>query len=77
MISLGSYNYLFSASASSLSYKLRSLSLRAIVRQDSKSDWYQNIITLITTFSVEYFDRDEHSVRAVVLIEMYMRELTV
>jgi len=31
-------NYLFSKSASSLSRKLRSLSLRAILRQDSKSD---------------------------------------
>jgi ATP-binding cassette subfamily B (MDR/TAP) protein 1 len=34
MISIGSQNYLFSASASSLSYKLRSLCLRAILRQD-------------------------------------------
>lgn len=33
-ISIGSQNYLFSASASSLSYKLRSLCLRAILRQD-------------------------------------------
>jgi hypothetical protein len=36
--SIGMQNYLFSASASSLSRKLRSLSLRAILRQDSKSD---------------------------------------
>jgi len=34
MISIGSQNYLFSSSASSLSYKLRSLCLRAILRQD-------------------------------------------
>ena len=37
-LSIGLQNYLFSASASSLSRKLRSLSLRAILRQDSKSD---------------------------------------
>lgn len=77
MISIGSQNYLFSASASSLSYKLRSLCLRAILRQDSKS--VSNIIThtLISTSSVEYFDRDENNVRAIVLTEMYMRGLTV
>lgn len=77
MISIGSQNYLFSSSASSLSYKLRSLCLRAILRQDSKS--ISNIIThtLISTSSVEYFDRDENNVRAVVLTEMHMRELTV
>ncbi|KAI9507265.1 P-loop containing nucleoside triphosphate hydrolase protein [Russula earlei] len=34
MLSIGSQNYLFSASAASLSRKLRSLSLRAILRQD-------------------------------------------
>ncbi|KAH9985634.1 P-loop containing nucleoside triphosphate hydrolase protein [Russula compacta] len=34
MISIGSQNYLFAASAASLSCKLRSLSLRAILRQD-------------------------------------------
>jgi ATP-binding cassette subfamily B (MDR/TAP) protein 1 len=77
MISIGSQNYLFSASAASLCYKLRSLCLRAILRQDSKS--VSNIIThtLISTSSVEFFDRDENGVRAVVLREMYMRELTV
>jgi len=37
MMSIGLQNYLFSSSATSLSYKLRSLSLRAILRQDSKS----------------------------------------
>jgi len=37
-LSIGFQNYLFSTSASSLSRKLRSLSLRAILRQDSKSD---------------------------------------
>jgi ATP-binding cassette subfamily B (MDR/TAP) protein 1 len=36
MISIGCQNFLFSASAASLSMKLRSLSLRAILRQDSK-----------------------------------------
>lgn len=70
MISIGFQNYLFAASASSLSYKLRSLCLRAILRQDSKS--VSNIIThtLISTSSVEYFDRDENSVRAVALTEI-------
>ncbi|KAI0284634.1 P-loop containing nucleoside triphosphate hydrolase protein [Russula aff. rugulosa BPL654] len=34
MLSIGLENYLFSASAASLSYKLRSLCLRAILRQD-------------------------------------------
>jgi hypothetical protein len=77
MVSIGSQNYLFSASAASLSSKLRSLCLRAILRQDSKS--VSNIIThsLISTSSVEYFDRDENNVRAVALTKMYMRELTV
>jgi hypothetical protein len=37
MLSIGFQNYLFSRSASSLSRKLRSLSLRALLRQDSKS----------------------------------------
>ena len=43
MISIGVQNYLFSASAASLAYKLRSLCLRAILRQDSKS--VSNMIT--------------------------------
>jgi hypothetical protein len=36
-LSIGLQNYLFSASASSLSRKLRMLSWRGILRQDSKS----------------------------------------
>jgi len=36
--SIGLQNHLFTTSASSLSRKLRSLSLRATLRQDSKSD---------------------------------------
>jgi hypothetical protein len=39
-LSIGTGSYLYSASASSLSRKLRSLSLRAILRQDSKSVSY-------------------------------------
>lgn len=35
MISIGSQNYLFASAASSLTSKLRSLSFRAILRQDS------------------------------------------
>ena len=35
MISIGTQNYLFAASAASLTSKLRSLSFRAILRQDS------------------------------------------
>jgi ATP-binding cassette subfamily B (MDR/TAP) protein 1 len=37
MLSIGFQNYLFSSSASSLTSKLRSLSLRALLRQDSKT----------------------------------------
>ena len=37
MLSLGFQNYLFASSASSLTSKLRSLNLRAMLRQDSKS----------------------------------------
>jgi hypothetical protein len=36
MCTIGFQNYLFSASAASLTHKLRSLSFRAILRQDSK-----------------------------------------
>jgi hypothetical protein len=75
MVCIGFQNYLFSSSAASLSCKLRSLSLRAILRQDSKlvSDYH---ITLPSChdFSVEYFDQEEHSVRTVVITEMYTRE---
>ena len=72
MICIGSQNYLFSASAASLSRKLRSLSLRAILRQDSKSvSICFSPLSSYYTFSVEYFDRDEHSVRAAVFTELY------
>jgi hypothetical protein len=77
MISIGSQNYLFSASAASLSSKLRSLSLRALLRQDSKSvSEYHSTLPSHQNFSVEYFDRDENSVRAV-FTEIHMLELTV
>jgi hypothetical protein len=69
-LSIGSGSYLYSASASSLSRKLRSLSLRAILRQDSKSVSYlRDAMPLLTTFTVEYFDRDENNVRTMILTE--------
>jgi hypothetical protein len=39
-LSISMSNYSYSASASALSWKLRSLSLRAVLRQDSKSISY-------------------------------------
>ena len=68
-LSLGTANYLFSRSASSLSRKLRSLSLRAILRQDSKFVSYVRDAMPLTTFVVESFDRDENSVRTVTFTE--------
>lgn len=65
MISIGSQSYLFASSAASLSRKLRSLSLRAILRQDSKSIW-NAMMHCPHNFVVEYFDRDDHSVRTLV-----------
>ena len=72
MMCIGFQNYLFSSSAASLSRKLRSLSLRAILRQDSKLVFIcYSLPSSYHTFSVEYFDRDEHSVRAVIFTELY------
>jgi hypothetical protein len=72
---MGTGNYLYSASASSLSSKLRSLSLRAILRQDSKSVSYFPDIMPLRLLIVEYFDRDENSVSIVILTERIRRNL--
>ena len=46
-LTMGIGNYSYSKSASSLSRKLRSLSLRAILRQDSKSvSYFRDAMTL-------------------------------
>ena len=72
MICIGCQYFLFSSAAASLSRKLRSLSLRAILRQDSKSvSEYRNTLFSHHNLSVEYFDRDEHSVRAVVFANVF------
>jgi hypothetical protein len=65
MISIGSQNFLFASAASSLTSKLRSLSFRAILRQDSTllRDFCVRRAQLFLSFSVEYFDREENSVR--------------
>jgi hypothetical protein len=77
MISIGCQNFLFSSAAASLSSKLRSLSLRAILRQDSKLvSERRNTLSSHHNLPVEYFDRDEHSVRAV-FTKMYLSGLTV
>jgi hypothetical protein len=51
MLSIGLQNYLFSSSASSLSRKLRSLSLRAVLRQDSKSSFRMPLCTVLIIVS--------------------------
>jgi hypothetical protein len=63
MISIGSQNYLFASAAASLTSKLRSLSFRAILRQDSMLLPGFYVVSCSISFSVEYFDRDENSVR--------------
>ena len=63
MLSIGIQNYLFASSAASLTSKLRSLSFRAILRQDSTLLTGSVLTRVHIFFSVEYFDREENSVR--------------
>jgi hypothetical protein len=66
---MGTANCLYSASASSLSRKLRLLSLRAILRQDSKPVSYFRDAMPLLLFAVEYFDLEKNSVRTVTFVE--------
>ena len=66
-ILMGSQVYLFSGAASRLTSKLRSLSFKAILRQDSKPTLLLWKRSLPDALLVEYFDRDEHSVSSPVL----------
>jgi hypothetical protein len=62
--SLGSQNFLFASSAASLTSKLRSLSIRAIFRQDSEFAREPHTVDCPNEFfSVEYFDKEENNVR--------------
>jgi ATP-binding cassette, subfamily B (MDR/TAP), member 1 len=62
-ISVGLQNYLYASSAAILTAKLRTLSFKAILRQDSK---YKVLLLLVTSslifHVVEFFDKDENSV---------------
>ena len=66
MLSMGFQNYMFSTAAARLTAKLRSLSFRAILRQDSKSFLHIRVgaVSLITHI-VEFFDKDENGVRLI------------
>ena len=71
VFTIGSQNYFFVASAASLTKKLRSLSFRAVLRQDSEFFLYTvslvSVLSQVLFASVEYFDRDENSVRLAIL----------
>jgi hypothetical protein len=60
-MSIGMQNYLFTIAAANLTSKLRSLSFKAILRQDSElsillpSD-------MLSTCVVEFFDKEENNV---------------
>ena len=71
VVTIGSQNYFFAASAASLTKKLRSLSFRAVLRQDSElflcTVPLVSVLSRVLFASVEYFDRDENSVRLTIL----------
>ena len=69
-VTMGSQVYLFSGAAARLTAKLRSLSFKAILRQDSKPILSLCKCSLTAAPSVEYFDRDEHSVSSLVLPDL-------
>jgi ATP-binding cassette subfamily B (MDR/TAP) protein 1 len=58
---IGFQNFLFSSSAATLTKKLRSLSFRAILRQDSAFCPPLAVCGPSNNFLVEFFDRDENS----------------
>lgn len=66
MMTIGIQNYMFASTAATLTAKLRSLSFKAILRQDSKSSMYvtrffRTLIYLPFWFLVEFFDQESNS----------------
>lgn len=64
MFSIGVQNYIFASTAATLTAKLRSLSFRAILRQDGefcKALFIFSPDQLMTHFPVEFFDREENA----------------
>lgn len=57
-------NYLFANAAATLTYKLRTLSFRAILRQDGEKplEMFRRDTANIILFSVEFFDKEGNSV---------------
>jgi len=64
-MTIGVQNYTFGAAAANLTHKLRSLSFKAVLRQDSKWSFLGGGRAMsddVFLFSVEFFDKDENSV---------------
>lgn len=59
---MGFQIYFFTSSAAILTSKMRSLSFKAILRQDSESLLFTVLLDYIPLSIVEYFDKDENSV---------------
>ena len=62
-LTMGIQVYLFSKAAARLTAKLRSLSFKAILRQDSKPMLSDANVPLLMYLLVEFFDKEENSVR--------------
>lgn len=62
LFTIGLQSYMLASAAANLAAKLRSLSFRAILRQDSKSRLTDMLIYLYS-FVVAFFDQDDKSVR--------------
>ena len=63
---IGIQNYMVAAAAATLTAKIRSLSFRAILRQDSESHHFRHCVlsvclTPVGNPPVEFFDKDENS----------------
>lgn len=69
-IAIANQNYFFSRAAASLTSKLRSLSFRAILRQDSTSRSRPPLPNALTniTLSVGWFDEDKNSTGGLVSV---------